>query len=264
MDDPFDRRKKLADWLTAKENPYFAKNIVNRFWGYLLGRGLVEPIDDMRATNPPSNPELMDALAKDFVEHKFDLKHLLRTIMSSRVYQLSSTATPGNQIDSGNIHYTHSTVKRLMAEQLADALDFATGTLEKYQGLPLGTRAIQLPDTKVRSFLLDVFGRPARQITCECERTMQPNIAQAMHLLNGDFLNKKIEAPAGRIETLVKANKALPGAIEDLYLATLCRAPKAEELAKAEEAIKTAPSVKEGLQDLLWVLLNSREFLFNH
>src|SRR5262249_50923431 len=126
MDDPFDRRKKLADWLTAKENPYFAKNIVNRFWGYLLGRGLVEPIDDMRATNPPSNPELMDALAKDFAEHKFDLKHLLRTIMSSRVYQLSSTATPGNQIDSGNIHYTHYTVKRLTAEQLADALDFAT------------------------------------------------------------------------------------------------------------------------------------------
>lgn len=264
MDDPFDRRKRLADWLTAKENAYFAKNIVNRYWGYLLGRGLVEPIDDMRATNPPSNPELMDALAKDLVEHKFDLKHLLRTIMDSRVYQLSSTATPGNQIDTGNIHYTRYTVKRLTAEQLADALDFATGTREKYQGLPLGTRAIQLPDTKVRSFLLDVFGRPARQITCECERTMQPNIAQAMHLLNGDFLNKKIEAPAGRIEALVTAKKPLPGAIEDLYLATLCRAPKTEELSKAEEAIKAAPSVKEGLQDLLWVLLNSREFLFNH
>jgi hypothetical protein len=263
MDDPFDRRKKLADWLTAKENPYFAKNIVNRFWGYLLGRGLVEPIDDMRATNPPSNPELMDALAKDFAEHKFDLKHLLRTIMKSRTYQLSSVASPGNQSDTANVHYTRYTVKRLTAEQLADALDFATGTREKYQGLPLGTRAIQLPDTKVRSFLLDVFGRPARQITCECERTMQPNIAQAMHLLNGDFLNKKIEAPAGRIEELVKT-KPLPAAIEELYLATLCRPPKEAELSKAQEAIKSAPSAKEGLQDLLWVLLNSREFLFNH
>jgi hypothetical protein len=264
MDDPFDRRKKLADWLTAKNNPFFAKNIVNRFWGYLMGRGLVEPIDDMRATNPPSNPELLDALAKDFAEHKFDLKHLLRTIMISRAYQLSSTMTPGNQVDTANVHYTRYTVKRLTAEQLADALDFATGTREKYQGLPLGTRAIQLPDTKVRSFLLDVFGRPARQITCECERTMQPNIAQALHLLNGDFLNKKIESPTGRIEALMKDNKPLPEVIEELYLATLSRPPKAEELKKAQNGIRAAPTPKEGTHDLLWVLLNSREFLFNH
>src|SRR5262249_10708417 len=177
--------------------------------------------------------ELLDALAKDFVAHKFELKHLLRTIMNSRAYQLSSMVTPGNQADTANVHYTRYTVKRLTAEQLADALDFATGTREKYLGLPLGTRAIQLPDTKVRSFLLDVFGRPARQITCECERTTQPNIAQALHLLNGDFLNKKIESPTGRIESLLKANKPVPEVIEELYLVTLCRPPKAEELAKA-------------------------------
>ena len=186
MDDPFDRRRKLADWLTAPSNVFFARNIVNRFWGYYMGRGLVEPLDDLRATNPPSNPELLDALAQDFVEHHFNLKHLMRTIMNSRGYQLGSLVTPGNEADKSNVFFARYTVKRLTAEQLADAIDFATGTREKYKGLPLGTRAIQLPDTSVQSFLLDVFGRPPRQITCECERKVQPNIAQALHLLNGD------------------------------------------------------------------------------
>src|SRR5262249_8836552 len=159
-----------------------ARNMVNRFWGYFMGRGLVEPLDDMRATNPASNPELIDALAADFAQHQFDLKHLMRTILNSRAYQLSSAATPGNEADRNNVFFTRYTMKRLTAEQLADALDFATGTREKYQGLPAGTRAIQLPDTSIRSFLMDVFGRPARQVTCECERTAQPNIAQALHL----------------------------------------------------------------------------------
>jgi hypothetical protein len=229
-----------------------------------MGRGLVEPLDDLRATNPPSNPELLDALAQDFAEHQFDLKHLFRTIMNSRAYQLSAAAAPGNQADAANVYYTRYTVKRLTAEQLADALDFVTGTREKYPGLPLGTRAIQLPDTKVRSFLLDVFGRPARQITCECERTAQPNIAQALHLLNGDFLNKKIAAPAGRVETLFKNKIPLPAVIEEVYLATVSRPPRPDELARAQEWVGQAPSPKEGVQDLVWVLLNSREFLFNH
>jgi hypothetical protein len=264
MEDPFDRRRKLADWLTAADNPFFARNLVNRFWGYYMGRGLVEPLDDMRATNPASNPELLDALADDFAGHKFDLKHLLRTVMNSRAYQLSSAKTTGNAADATNTHYTRYTVKRLTAEQLADALDFATGTREKYTGLPLGTRAIQLPDPRVRSFLLDVFGRPARQITCECERTAQPNIAQALHLLNGDFLNRKIAAPAGRIEALFKKKTPLVAVIEEMYLVTLSRPPKPEEMNKAQEWIAAAQTPKEGAQDLLWALLNSREFLFNH
>jgi hypothetical protein len=263
-DDRFDRRRKLAEWLTTKDNPFFARNLANRFWGYLMGRGLVEPLDDMRATNPASNPELLDALAKDFAEHKFELKQLLKTIVSSRAYQLSSAATTGNAADAPNVHYTRYTVKRLTAEQLADALDTATGTVEKYPGLPLGTRAIQLPDTKVRSFLLDVFGRPPRQITCECERTAQPNIAQAMHLLNGDFLNRKLAAPTGRIDTLLKAKKPLPEMVDELYLVTVSRSPRSEEVTKAQEWIGMAATPREGLQDLLWALLNSREFLFNH
>jgi Protein of unknown function (DUF1549)/Protein of unknown function (DUF1553) len=264
MDDEFDRRKKLADWMTTKDNAFFAKNIVNRFWGYLMGRGLVEPMDDMRATNPAVNPELLDALAKDFAEHKFDLKHLLRTILSSRAYQASSTVTADNAIDTANTHFTRYSTKRLTAEQMADAIDFATGTREKYVGLPLGTRAIQLPDSRVRSYLLDVFGRPSRTIVCECERTMQPNIAQALHLLNGDFLNKKISDPAGRVEALMKAKADRKKAIEEMYLVTLSRLPKAEEVSKANSWIDSAKDGREGLQDLLWTLLNSKEFLFNH
>lgn len=264
MDDEFDRRKKLADWMTATDNPFFAKNIVNRFWGYLMGHGLVEPLDDMRATNPATNVELLEALAKDFTEHKFDLKHLLKTILQSRAWQSSSIATEGNAADSANTHFCRYSTKRLTAEQLADAVDFATGTQEKYVGLPLGTRAIQLPDSAVRSYLLDVFGRPARQITCECERTVKPNIAQALHLLNGDFLNKKIADPAGRIEKMIKQKTDKTKAIEEIYLVSLGRQPKAEEVSKAAGWVDSAGELREGLQDLLWSLLNSREFLFNH
>jgi hypothetical protein len=262
-DDEFDRRRKLADWMTAKDNPLFAKNLVNRFWGYLMGRGLVEPLDDLRDTNPACAPELFDALAKDVSGHNFDLKHLLRTILQSRAYQLDSRATPGNEADATNTYFTRYQVKRLGAEQLADAVDFATGTRQKYTGLPPGTRAIQLPDPRVASYLMDVFGRPARAITCECERIGQPNIAQALHLLNGDFLNRKIADPAGRVEKLIKAKAAPQAIVEELYLVTLARPPRPDEVAQTEAWFKDAPA-KEVAQDLLWTLLNSREFLFNH
>jgi len=264
MNDPIDRRVKLAEWITAGENPFFARNIVNRFWGYYMGRGLVEPLDDMRATNPASNPELLDALAADLVKNKYDLKQLLRTIMNARAYQLSSIKIPSNEADVQNVHYTRFTVRRLTAEQMADALDFATGTREKYVGLPLGTRAIQLPDSGVKSYLLDVFGRPPRQITCECERSTQPNIAQALHLLNGDALQKKIANATGRLETLLKAKKANDQIVDELYLVTLSRHPNQEEIDRSQRWIREAPSAREGLQDLLWTLLNSREFVFNH
>ena len=263
MEDEFDRRKKLADWMTAADNRMFSRNMANRFWGYLMGRGLVEPLDDMRATNPASNPDLLDALADDFVRAKFDPKHLLRTVMNSRAYQLSSDPTDGNRADAANAHFTRHTVKRLTAEQLADAIDFATGTREKYVGLPAGTRAIQLPDAEVKSYLMDTFGRPARQVLCECERTTRPNIAQAMHLLNGDFLAKKIGDKTGRVETLLTAKAAVPTAVEELYLVTLSRPPSKDERAKAEGWVTSAPTPRDGLQDLLWVLVNSREFLFN-
>jgi hypothetical protein len=259
-DDPFDRRRKLAEWLTAPENPFFARNLANRFWAYTMGRGLVEPIDDMRSTNPPSNPELLDALSGELVKAKYDLRAFLKLIFSSRAYQISSAPAEGNRADGGNRYHARFTVKRLTAEQIADAIDFATGTREKYVGLPLGTRAIQLPDTRVRSFLMDTFGRPPRRVTCECERTTQPNIAQALHLLNGEFLAKKINAPTGRIEDALKAKQSTAMIIEELFLVTLSRLPTADELKRIRPHLDAAPSVREGLQDLLWALLNTRSF----
>lgn len=262
-DDPTDRRKALAVWMTNKGNPFFARNIVNRFWAYTMGRGLVEPIDDMRETNPPSIPPLLDALATDFEKHNFDMKHLLRTIFRSRAYQLTSSPAPGNLADASNTYHTRYTRKRLTAEQLADAIDDVTGTREKYVGLPLGTRAIQMPDTKVRSFLMDVFGRPPRQITCECERVAQPNLAQALHLLNSDFLNRKIEMPAGRVAELLKSKKTPEQVVEELYLAALGRQPDEREKAAGLTWMNGLGGVREGAQDLLWVLINRRDFQFN-
>ena len=228
-----------------------------------MGRGLVEPLDDMRATNPASNPELLDALADELVKSKFDQKALLKTIFNSRAYQLSHASTPGNKADTANIHFTRYTVRRLTAEQMADAVDFATGTREKYTGLPLGTKAIQLPDSEVRSYFMDTFGRPPRQVLCECERTTKPNIAQAMHLLNGAFLNQKISEKTGRVEKLVADKMPVSKAVEELYLATWSRRPTVDEQKKAEGWVNSAPNLRDGLQDLLWVLVNSREFLFN-
>src|SRR5262249_9549194 len=207
---------------------------------------------------------LLDALASNFVKNKYSLKHLLRTILNSRAYQLSSIKIPSNEADASNVHYTRFTVRRLSAEQMADALDFATGTREKDPGLPLGTRAIQLPASGVKSSLLDVFGRPPRQITCECERASQPNIAQALHLLNGEALNKKIANPTGRIETMLKAKMTNDQIVEDLYLATLSRLPDQDEIDRAQRWLREAPTAREALQDVLWVLVNSREFMFNH
>lgn len=263
-DDPLDRRNRLAEWLTAPDNRLFARNLANRIWGYTMGRGLVEPLDDMRATNPPTNPALLDALADELVRSGYNLKHLLRVIFSSRAYQLSAQVTPGNQADAANVHFTRRVVRRLTAEQLADALDFLTGSPEKYPGLPLGTRAIQLPDSEVPSYFLDTFGRPARQVLCECERTSTPNLAQAMHLLNGAVLQRKLADPNGRIAQLLAAKTPLPQIIEELYLAAWSRRPTPDELKKAESWIRSAPNLRDGVQDLVWVLANSREFLFNY
>ncbi|MCS7168184.1 MAG: DUF1549 and DUF1553 domain-containing protein [Gemmatales bacterium] len=263
-DDGGDRRQKLADWITSPSNAYFARNFANRFWGYFMGRGLVEPLDDLRATNPPTNPELLDALAQDLITHRFDIKHLMRTIMNSRAYQLSAEVTPGNAVDKDNIYFARRTIRRLTAEQLADAIDYATGTETKYRGLPLGTRAIQLPDSSVPSYLLDVLGRPPRVVTCECERSLAPNLAAALHLLNGDVVNQKIRQAGGRIDRLFQQKKSLSEIVEELYLVTLCRPPTSEELQAALKEMKEVADPRIAAEDLLWSLINSRGFLFNY
>ena len=241
--------RKLADWMTAPDNPFFARNIVNRFWGYLMGRGLVEPLDDMRATNPATNPELLDALAKDFVEHKFDLKHLLRTIMNSRAYQLSSAATPGNEADAANIHYTRYTVQaadgraagrrpRLRHRHAREVRRPAAG----HAGDPAARHA-----RCSRTCWTCSAGRRGRS-PANANGPTQPNIAQALHLLNGDFLNKKIADTAGRIEKLLEAKKPLPKAIEELYLVTLSRPPTAGRSWRRPKGwVKPAPTPREGV-----------------
>jgi hypothetical protein len=255
-----DRRQALADWLTAPENPYFARNIVNRYVAYLLGHGLVEPIDDMRATNPPTNVALLDALAADFVQSKYNVKHLLRTILRSRLYQLDSQPSKSNASDSR--FYSHYNVKRLSAEPLLDAVDAATGVRTKFEKVPLGTRAIELPDARYNNYFLNTFGKPRREGVCECERVSDPNLAQALHTLNGDVVSKKIVDAKGRIARLLAAKKNHEDIVTELYLATLSRRPNAQEQSVWRQALAEAPNPKMFYEDLLWSLLNSKHFLF--
>lgn len=234
-----DRRLVLADWLTAKNNPFFAHVLVNRVWRHLMGRGLVEPVDDIRATNPPSNQELFDYLAKDFVNGGFDVKRLVRNIMLSETYQRSAIPTKGNALDTK--YYSHYAFKRLGAEALFDAIATATGVPEKFNGYPLGTRAAQLPDTTVSSYFLDLFGRPARNLSCECERTDEPNLGQILHIMNSKGVNDRLASQEGRVAKLLAANLPDAKLVEELYLAAVSRFPTPEETKKAVKALTTLP-----------------------
>lgn len=257
-----DPRKALAGWLVGKENPRFARTVVNRYWGYLLGRGLVHPIDDMSATNPAVFPAVLDALAADFVAHGHDLKHLLRTICNSRVYQLASDVRPAVDVE-GQL-FTRRIPFRLPAEVLLDAINQAAGTQEGFANLPAGTRAIALPDSNVDSYFLTNFGRPRRTSTCECERMNRLDLSQVLHLANGDALQAKLASPTGRLAKLLAASATDEAIIDELYLATLSRRPTAAEQATAGEFLKSLPVRKEAAEDLLWTLLNSPEFVMNH
>jgi hypothetical protein len=259
-DDPLDRRIALAKWLTSPDNEMFARNVVNRYMGYLLGRGLVEPIDDMRATNPPSNVALMQALAQDFRSSGFNVKHLMRTIMNSRLYQLDSQPTPQNAGDTK--FYSHYKVKRISAEPLLDAIDYATGSPTKYPNLPLGTRAIELPDSTYQNPFLVTFGKPLRASVCECERTPDENLAQALHTLNGDVVAGKIADGKGRIAKLLADKKPHEEIVTEIYLATVSRRPSDAEMEATRKFLAEAPSPQECYQDLLWALINSKQFLF--
>jgi hypothetical protein len=273
LDTPGDRREALARWLTAPENDLFARAIVNRIWRHFLGLGLVEPVDDMRATSPASNEPLMAALCADLVRHQFDLKRLMRLILTSRTYQLSSRPTPENAADDR--HYSRFFARRLTAEQLADALGQVTGRPETYSGVPEGFRAAQLPDTTIASELLDAFGRPPRSVVCECERSAETTMPQALLLLNGAAVNEKLGAEGGTLRRLLAAHRDDPPVIDALYLLAYSRTPapaeRATHLAAIRRAIAARPSSvtandarREAFEDLLWALINSREFLFNH
>jgi hypothetical protein len=262
LKDAPDRRRALADWLTGAGRRHFARNIVNRYWGYLFGRGLVMPLDDLRQTNPPTNPELLDALADHFIATGYDARQLLRTLMTSRLYQLDSQPTRANAADQ--LFHSHYYVKRLAAEALLDAVDAVAESRTKFPKVPLGTRAIELPDASYDNDLLKVFGKPKREQVCECERVSEPNLAQALHTLNNDVLAGKIAAPKGRIARLLAAKKAPEEIVTELYLACLSRRPSPAELALARQLLAEAGDPAAAYQDLLWSLLNSKEFLFVH
>ncbi len=257
-----DRRIPLAKWLTSRENEWFAKNMVNRYVAYLLGRGLVEPIDDMRSTNPPSNVELMETLAHEFRASGFDVKRLMRTIMVSRLYQLDSQPTADNRPDQR--FYSHYRVKRLPAEPLLDCIDFATGVPTKHPNLPLGTKAVELPDANTTNPFLTTFGKPKRASVCECERAPDENLSQALHMLNGDIVAAKIADGNGRIAKMMAAQKSSDEILQEIYLVTLSRLPSADELSFMKKMLEENTNATEAYQDLLWALINSKQFLFIH
>ncbi len=314
-----ERRSFFAEWLTRPDNWYFSHSIVNRVWAHFMGKGLVEPVDDLRETNPASNPALFDALVADFVKHKFDLRHLIRQIVTSQVYQLSSASTPLNARDDR--YYSHFLVRRMTAEELLDALSQVTGNPEEFPGMPPGIRAIQLPDTKVKSDFMDILGRPPRVITCECERSQEPNMAQALLFINGELINRKVSAEGSLVDRLMRSSKTDAEVLDELYWSALGRAPRPAErqsnLASIRKASVVAPppapptpatpsaeaaapptpakpsaeaaapgappadakalalasqdlkakeiaARRRAFEDMFWVLLNSKEFLFNH
>ncbi|MBL8795309.1 MAG: DUF1549 domain-containing protein [Planctomycetia bacterium] len=260
---PGDRRLVLADWLAAPENPYFARNLANRAWAHFLGRGLVEPVDDVRATNPPSNPELLDALAKYLVEQKFDFRQLVRVLTASRVYQLSSRPNATNEKDEQN--YSRALFKRLPAEVLLDMVSQTTAVPEKFPGVPAGFRAVQLWDSKVPHDFLKMFGRPVRASACECERVQQPSVAQVLHFLNSKELHAKLEHEGGTVAQLMRQEKDDGKLVEALYLTFYSRLPDEKERTAAVSFLKKeADQRRQAVEDLAWSMLNSLEFIFNH
>jgi hypothetical protein len=257
-----DRREVLADWITSPRNPFFAKSVVNRIWYHLNGKGIVDPVDDFRDSNPSANDELLDALGQDFIKSGFDVKHLIRTICTSRTYQLSAETNDFNRDD--NKYFSHAVTKMYSAEVLLDAICAATAVPEKFAGLPLGTRAVQLPDGEVNHPFLKTFGQPGRELACECERESDSNLAQALQLINGPTLNEKIRFPTNRTGGLL-AKKTPPGEmLNDIYLAALARLPSAAEVKVVLDHVAKATDKRKAWEDVQWAVINCKEFLFRH
>ena len=257
-----DWRPGLAKWATASENPYFSRTLANRIWAHYFGRGLVEPIDDLRATNPASNEQLLEALARHLVDLKFDIRQFTATLLQSHVYQLSVRANDSNQLDEQN--YSHAAWKPLPAEVLLDAVSQVTGVAESFNGWPEGYRAIQVWDNKLPSQFLEVFGRPTRQTVCACERGMEPSIAQALHLMNSDRTMEKVQSRRGRASILSSSGISPEQIIEELYLSALSRQPSEAEKQLMLQAFQDTGDMRVATEDILWALLNLREFVFNH
>lgn len=256
-----DRRVVLAEWLTSPDNPYFATNVSNRVWAHFLGKGVVEPVDDVRISNPASNPELFEALGRKLVEYKFDFRQLVRDICNSHAYQRSLVRNSSNETDERN--FAHANVRRIPAEMLLDCINQVTQTKEKFQGLPLGARAVQIADGQTSTYFLTTFGRAKRETVCACEANTDPSLSQALHMLNGDAVHGKV-AQGGVVKKLLEQGKTPEQVIENLYVRCLSRKPSADEQQKLLAIVAGAENPQAGLDDVFWAILNSREFLFNH
>ena len=259
---PRDRREIFAEWLTREDNPFFARVAVNRIWAQVIGRGIVDPVDDFRDSNPPCNSELLDALARDFVDSGFDQKHILRTILNSRTYQLSSVANDFNKDD--NKYFSRAQVRMLSAEQILDAICHVTGVAETFEGMPVGTRATQLPSPDVKHDFLKIFGQPERRTTCACERSTESNLSQALQLFNGPLVDGKLQHGQNRFRRMVAGGMSNEEILRHLYLAARCRYPSDAETDAAVTYISEKEDRIQALEDTCWALMNTDEFLFQH
>jgi len=249
--------------LTAKDNPFFARVEVNRIWAQFFGRGLVDPIDDFRDSNPAANFALLDALARDFVEHGFDRRHTIRTILQSRAYQASFRTTPLNQDDSK--YASHFQPRLLSAEQLLDAICAVTDVPETFGSLPPGTKATQIPAPDLaKNEFLKTFGQPERQTVCACERSSESNLGMAIQFFNGPLIYEKLKNENNRFRRMIKANKSDQEILNELYLAAVSRAPTQAELDASLKHLAGKPDRVAAFEDICWALLNTNEFLFQH
>jgi Protein of unknown function (DUF1553)/Protein of unknown function (DUF1549)/Planctomycete cytochrome C len=257
-----DRRKAMAKWIASPENEFFARNIANIIWQHFFGIGIVDPVDDVRISNPPTNPQLLDALAKKLTEYNYDMRKFVKDITTSQTYQRSSRGNASNETDKRN--FSHAQVRRVRAEVLLDAISQVTGTPNKFQGLPLGARAVQIADGAVSNYFLTTFGRATRTTVCSCEVKMEPSLSQALHLMNGDAVHENIKR-GQVVAKLLKDGMKDSQVIEELYLRTFGRRPLANELKAVNTALaESADNRQAVLEDLFWALLNSKEFYFNH
>ncbi|MCC6697276.1 MAG: DUF1549 domain-containing protein [Candidatus Hydrogenedentes bacterium] len=257
-----DRRAVLADWITAPDNAWFAQCISNRVWSQFLGKGITDPPDDVRVTNPPSHPELQNALAQRLRDCGYDLRTLVRDICTSYTYQMATQ--PRDPAIKDERNFSHALVRRLPAEQLLDAIGTVTVSKVKFPSLPLGARAAEVADGNSGNYFLGLFGRPARTTVCACERRSEPTLAQALHLINGDTVTAALKAPGGRLEKLAAPEVAPADAIRELWMAAYSRPPTPEEQAQVEPYLAGAADKRLALEDTFWSVLNSKEFVFNH
>jgi hypothetical protein len=256
-----DRRQVLADWLASPDNPYFAKNLANVVWNHFFGQGIINEVDDVRISNPASNQELLDELGKRFTGYKYDFKKLVKDICTSRTYQLSTQATKSNEGDTRN--FARGPIRRIRAETMLDIITGVTDTKNKFPGLPLGAKAVQIADGQTSTYFLTTFGRPTRETVCACEVRLEPTLSQSLHLMNGDTVGPKIQQ-GGLVAKMLQDKRTPAQVIETVYMRALSRTPTTIELQKLLAQVDASQNKQQALEDVFWAVLNSREFMFNH